>query len=99
MINYADTKVTGEGDGGGSPSARAVVPLQHVVQTGEAAVPLQSMEDHGGSEIHLQPMEETHAEAGGFLKETVTLWETHAGRGSLQGSADLWKIDPHHSSL
>ncbi|KAJ7413896.1 hypothetical protein BTVI_42119 [Pitangus sulphuratus] len=63
----ADTKVSGEGGGGGAPEAGAEIPLPPVVQTTLAVVPLQPMEVHGGpgdAEIHLQPMEETHAGAG-----------------------------------
>jgi len=40
-----------------------------------------------------------HARAGGGLQEAVTLWETHAGAGSLQ---DLWphgERSPHWSRL
>ncbi|KAJ7406299.1 hypothetical protein BTVI_65892 [Pitangus sulphuratus] len=33
------------------------------------AAPLQTVEVNGNAEIHLQPMEETHARAGGCLKE------------------------------
>ena len=50
-------------------------------------MPLQPLEVHGGADLHLQPMEETHAGAGGCLKEAVTPWEAHAGAGSWQ---DLW---------
>ncbi|KAJ7409679.1 protein pxr1-like [Willisornis vidua] len=92
MNNSADTKVSGEGGGGGAPGARVEVPLQAVVKNMmRQAVHLQSMEDHRSAEIHLQPLEEIHARAGECNKEAVTLLESHAGSGSCQGPADLWR--------
>ncbi|KAJ7424992.1 hypothetical protein BTVI_04193 [Pitangus sulphuratus] len=60
----------------------------------EQVVPLQPMNVHGGAEIHLQSMEEPHAGANGCPKEAVTSGEAHAGTGSLQGPAGLWRQDP-----
>ncbi|KAJ7404541.1 protein pxr1-like [Pitangus sulphuratus] len=59
----ADIKICGEGEGGDAPGATAEIPLQPVVL---AAVP---MEVYRGAEIHSQPVEETHARAGGCLRE------------------------------
>ncbi|OPJ67035.1 hypothetical protein AV530_016960 [Patagioenas fasciata monilis] len=55
--NSADTKVSGEGRGGGVSGAEAEIPLQPVVQIMvRQAVPLQPMGIHSGADIHLQPM-------------------------------------------
>ncbi|GAB0208689.1 acid sphingomyelinase-like phosphodiesterase 3b [Grus japonensis] len=57
--NCADTKVSEEGGGGGTPGARADIPLQPMVKTMvRQAVPLQPMEVNGGADIHLQPVED-----------------------------------------
>ncbi|PKU39849.1 rna-directed dna polymerase from mobile element jockey-like [Limosa lapponica baueri] len=49
--------VSEEEGGGGTPRARAKIPLQPVVKTVvRQAVPLQPVEVHGGADIHLQPM-------------------------------------------
>ncbi|PKU49582.1 protein pxr1-like [Limosa lapponica baueri] len=55
-INSADTKVSGEGGGGGAPGAGAEIPLQPVVKT---MVLLQVKEINCGADIHLQPMDDT----------------------------------------
>ncbi|RMC06486.1 hypothetical protein DUI87_15922 [Hirundo rustica rustica] len=49
------------------------------------------------AEIYLQSMEETHTRAGGGLKESVTLWEAHAGTESWQTAADPWERTPQES--
>ena len=55
----ADTKVSGEGGGGGAPDAGAEIPLQPMVKTMvRQAVPRQPMEVHGGADLHLQPVED-----------------------------------------
>ncbi|GAB0206670.1 hypothetical protein GRJ2_003132600 [Grus japonensis] len=57
--NSADTKVSEEGRGGGTPGTRAEIPLQPMVKTMvRQVVPLQPMEVHGGADIHLQSMED-----------------------------------------
>ena len=57
--NLADTKVSEEGQGGGTPGTRAEIPLQPVVKTlVRQAVPLQPMVVHSGADIHLQPKED-----------------------------------------
>ncbi|PKU41625.1 protein pxr1-like [Limosa lapponica baueri] len=54
-----DTKVSEEGEGGGTPGARAEIPVQPVVKTMvRQAVPLQPMEVHDGADICLQPVED-----------------------------------------
>ena len=57
--NFADTKVSEEGGGGGAPGAGAEIPLQPMMRTMvRQAVPLQPMEVHGEADIHLQPVED-----------------------------------------
>jgi len=54
-----DTKVSGEGGVGGTPGARAEIPLQFMEKTVvRPAVTLQPMEIHGGADIHLRPVED-----------------------------------------
>jgi len=57
--NFADTKVSEEGGGGGAQDARAEsFPLQPVVKTMvRQVVPLQSIEVHSGADLHLYPVE------------------------------------------
>ncbi|GAB0209021.1 epimerase family protein SDR39U1 [Grus japonensis] len=87
--NYADTKVSEEGEGGGAPGTRAEIPLQSVVKTMvRQAVPLQSMEVNGGADIHLQPVGDPMPEQVDMCPmEAATPWEARAGAGSWQ---DLW---------
>ena len=55
--NFADTKFSEEGEGGGAPGTGAEIPLQPMLKTMvRQAVPLQPMEVHGGADIHPQPM-------------------------------------------
>ena len=59
MRNFADTKVSAEGGGGGAPGAGAEIPLQPLEKTMvRQAVPLQPMGDGGEQRFHLQPMED-----------------------------------------
>ncbi|GAB0209072.1 epimerase family protein SDR39U1 [Grus japonensis] len=61
--NFADTKVSEEGGGGGAPGTRAKIPLQPMEKTMvKQAGPLQPMEVDGGADIHLQPMEDSTLE-------------------------------------
>ncbi|KAK4811345.1 hypothetical protein QYF61_027574 [Mycteria americana] len=71
--NYADTKVSEEGGGGGAPGAGAEIPLQPVVKTMvRQVVPLPPMEDHRGADIHSAAHGGPHAEASGYaLKEAA----------------------------
>ncbi|RMC17940.1 hypothetical protein DUI87_05609 [Hirundo rustica rustica] len=88
---HGNTKVSGEGGGGGAPGARDKIPLQAVVMTMvKQVVPLQPMRIHRDAEIHLQPMRihrdaEIHLQPVGevpmpkwvgALEEVVSLWET-----------------------
>ncbi|TRZ23228.1 hypothetical protein HGM15179_003929 [Zosterops borbonicus] len=50
----ADTKVSGEGGGGGAPGARAEVPLQPLVQTRVRQLSLQPMESPWGCRDHIR---------------------------------------------
>lgn len=80
--NSAETKVSEDGGGRGSPGAKADFPLQPMVKTivktmVSQAVTLQPMEVHGGAYPPAAPGG-CHDRAGGCLKETVTLWEIHA---------------------
>jgi len=55
--NFADTKFSEEGEGGGAPGTGAEIPLQPMLKTMvRQTVPLQPMEVHGGADIHPQPM-------------------------------------------
>ncbi|GAB0181680.1 EH domain-containing protein 4 [Grus japonensis] len=84
----ADTKVSAEGGGGGTPGTRAEIPLQPMEKTMvRQAVSLQPMEDDGGAEIPPVARGGPHTGAGGCPKEAVTPWKAHAGASSLQ---DLW---------
>jgi len=57
--NFADTKVSEEGGGGGAPGTEADIPLRPMVKaTVRQAEPLQPMEVHSRADIHLQPMED-----------------------------------------
>ena len=56
---FADTKVSEEGGGGGTPGTGAEIPHQPVIKTMvRQAIPLQPMEVHSGADLHLQPMQD-----------------------------------------
>jgi len=68
--NSADTKASEAG--GGTPGARAEIPLQSVEKTMvRQAVPLQSVVEQIST---CSPLRGLHARAGGCLKEAVTPW-------------------------
>lgn len=64
--NSADTKVRGEGEGGGASSARVEIPLQSMVET--VVKQLGPCNPWRDVEIYPQPMEETHARARACLR-------------------------------
>ncbi|OPJ76491.1 hypothetical protein AV530_016164 [Patagioenas fasciata monilis] len=76
--NSADAQVSEEGGGGGGSGTRAEIPLYPMMKTmGRLAAPMQLVEVRGAT--------------GGCLKETVILWEVHAGASSWQKT---WREEP-----
>ena len=93
--NSADSEVSGEGGGGGSPGAGAEIPLQPMVKTMvKQAVALQPMEVNGGADIHLQPVEDPTPEQmdapeGGCDPMGSPRWSR-----LLAGPVDPWREEP-----
>ncbi|GAB0207488.1 hypothetical protein GRJ2_003214500 [Grus japonensis] len=86
--NYADTKVSEEGEGGGAPGAGEKIPLQPVVKSAVMqVVPLQPMEVHGGADIHLQPVKDPTLEQMDMPKGDCDPVGTSSWTRSWQ---DLW---------
>jgi len=57
--NFADTKVSEEGERGGAPGVGREIPLQSLEKTMvRQAVPLQPKEVHNGADTHLQPVKD-----------------------------------------
>lgn len=75
MRNSADTKFSGEGEGGGAQPPEQIF--------------LQPAEVRGGAEIHLQPLEGDHVKAG-CLKEAMTLWEIRTSLSGPMEKSPCW---------
>jgi len=94
--NSADTKVSGEGGGGGAPGAGAeIFPLHLVMKTMvRQVVPLQPMELHSGADIHLQPMEDPMLEQMDAPKGGCDPVGNPCWSRLLPGPVDPWREEP-----